>query len=161
MFQRHGGDVTPGAFVGLRIDVDKGGGSRAQASDYGCFAGEDGSVSTVRGMVRVALQLVDRAVCSTGETAAINTWSAELRIDKATLGGWDHLVQLHAGHYWNAFQGDDYLWPYASRIWNSPATWAEAALGIQPALTAIDPFTATVGSPSLTLNIEGSGFVEC
>jgi hypothetical protein len=91
----------------------------------------------------------------------LTTWSAELRIDKNVLGGWDHLVGLKAGHYWVTFQGDDYGWPYAPpapAVFNAPNTWARTALGLVPTIGNITPFSATVGSPDLVVTVEGENF---
>ncbi|MEZ4658823.1 MAG: hypothetical protein R2911_14745 [Caldilineaceae bacterium] len=56
---------------------------------------------------------------------------------------------LNFGHYWFNFQGDDYVWPYAS-VYNHPDSWAASALGSQPLITALDPFTATVNSAAFS-----------
>ncbi|MCL4859953.1 MAG: IPT/TIG domain-containing protein, partial [Caldilineaceae bacterium] len=92
-------------------------------------------------------------------SAGESSWSAELRIDKATLGGWDHLLGLSFGHYAVTGEGDDYPWPYTSER-GKPNTWAATALGSQPVITALEPFTATVLGPPFTLTVTGSGFVS-
>ena len=156
------GALAPGAFAGLRIDVDRSRNPQAQASDYGFFAGEDGSVFTYAGDGGGGFTAAGpgglQAQVSIGANTS-NTWSAELRIDKAVIDGWDHLVGLNAGHYAVGAQGDDYQWPYKS-VWNKPNTWATTALGDQPFISAIAPYTATVNSAAFTLSIEGSGFAS-
>ena len=63
------------------------------------------------------------------------------------------------GHYWAAFQGDDYHWPYAS-VWNKPNTWATTALGEQPEIVSLAPALATAGAAAFTLTVNGAGFVN-
>jgi hypothetical protein len=89
----------------------------------------------------------------------VETWSAELRVEAATLGGWEHLLGLSAGHYALAAPADAYPWPFSAES-NRPNTWATTALGDQPQISLIEPFTSTLGSPSFTLIITGSGFVS-
>ncbi len=153
------GATTPGAFVGLRVDVDNSRHALAQSSDFGFFAGEDGDVYTLAGDGSGGFAAAGPGGLQAQIGVQITTWSAELRIAAATLGGWDHLVGLDLGHYWLGFQGDDYLWPYTA-TYNQPNTWATTALGDQPVITVIDPYAATAGEPALVLSIEGSGFVS-
>lgn len=150
---------APGAYAGLRIDVDHSRSAQAQASDYGFFIGEDGSVFTYAGNGAGGFTNPGPGGLQAQVQAGATTWSGELRIDKAVLGDWDHLVGLMAGHYAVGAEGDDYAWPYAA-IMNRPRTWATTTLGEQPVITAIVPYTATAGDPGLSLNIEGSGFAS-
>ena len=87
------------------------------------------------------------------------TWSAELRIDGAVLGGLDHLIGLKLGHYWVEFQGDDYGWPFKA-TYNEPNTWAVAALGDLPTLTWLDPYTSVIAGPPFTLTVEGTSLLS-
>ena len=153
------GATTPGAFVGLRIDGNHSRDPLAQSSDYGFFVGEDGDVSSVAGDGAGGFSAAGPEGVAGQISAGANSWSAELRIDQATLGGWGHLVGLNAGHYWRDFQGDDYLWPYTT-VFNNPSTWATTALGVQPTITALDPLTATVSSSAFTMTVSGSGFIS-
>jgi hypothetical protein len=91
--------------------------------------------------------------------AGPSAWSAELAIDAALLGGWNHLAGLAFGHHAVNAGGDDYAWPYAA-TWTQPDTWATTVLGSQPVITSLDPFTATAGGPAFTLQVEGSGYVS-
>ena len=152
------GASTPGAFAGLRVDVDNSRNPLAQAGDFGFFAGEDGDVVTLAGDGAGGFAGAGPGGLQAQISAQTNTWSAELRVPAATLGGWDQLVGLSLGHYWNSFQGDDYPWPYRA-VWNKPDTWAVTALGDQPVISVIDPSAATVGAPDFVLNVEGAGFV--
>ncbi len=153
------GALAPGAFAGLRVDVNRSRNPLAQASDYGFFAGEDGSVFTYAGDGGGGFADAGPGGLQAQVSIGANTWSAELRIAKTVIDGWDHLVGLNAGHYAVSAQGDDYQWPYKS-VWNKPNTWATTALGDQPFISAIDPYTATVNSAAFTLSIEGSGFAD-
>jgi hypothetical protein len=143
------GAATPGAFAGLRVDVDNSRSALAQAGDIGFFAGEDGDVFTLVGDGAGGFATAGPGGLQAQISSQATTWSAELRIDAARLGGWEQLVGLTAGHYWRNFQGDDFLWPYSSTLWNKPNTWATTALGDQPVLTSIDPYTASVGGAGL------------
>jgi hypothetical protein len=153
------GADAPGAFAGVHADINHSRDALAQPDDAGFFAGEDGDVFTTAGDGAGGFAAPGpgglQAQVSTGATG----WSAELRIDKTVLGGWDHLIGLNFGHYSLNLQGDDYPWPY-STVDNKPDTWASSALGSQPLITALEPFTATVLGPSFTLTVAGSGFVS-
>jgi len=153
------GAALPGTFAGVRADVDNSRDPLAQSTDAGFFVGEDGDVFTLAGDGAGDFAATGPGGLQAQVSAGVNNWSAELRIDKTTLGGWDHLVGLNFGHYWVDFQGDDYLWPYRSE-WNKPNTWATTALGSQPVITALQPFTATVLGPSFPLTVTGSGFIS-
>lgn len=153
------GAELPGAFAGLHVDVDNSRSALAQSDDYAFVVGEDGDVSAYAGDGAGGFG----AAGPEGLAGQIHTdstiWSAELRIDKATFNGWDHLVGLNFGHYSVNAQDDDYTWPYRS-VANQPSSWAASTLGSQPLLTALDPVTATVNSTAFTLNIQGSGFIS-
>lgn len=153
------GALAPGAFAGLRADIDNSRDPLAQATDAGFFVGEDGDVLTTAGDGAGNFASPGPGGLVAQVSAGVGSWSAELRIDKTTLGGWDHLVGLNFGHYWVGSQGDDYLWPYRSE-WNKPNTWATTALGSQPVITALSPFTATVLAPPFTMTVTGSSFIS-
>ncbi|MEZ4615046.1 MAG: IPT/TIG domain-containing protein [Caldilineaceae bacterium] len=153
------GASVPGAFVGLRVDVNNSRDNQAQSADYGFFVGEDGDVTTVAGDGAGGFDATGPGGLAGQVSTSPHSWNAELRIDQATLGGWDHLVGLNAGHYWLAFQGDDYSWPYVTTF-NNPSTWSPAALGVQPTITLLDPLTATVASSAFTMTVTGSGFIS-
>ena len=153
------GAIDPGAFVGLRVDVNHSRDGQAQSDDYGFFVGEDGDVQTVAGDGAGGFSAAGPGGLIGQVSAGATVWNAELRIDKATLGGWDHLVGLNAGHYWVTSQGDDYTWPYVT-IFNNPTTWATTALGVQPTITTLDPLTTTVASSAFTMTVAGSSFIS-
>ncbi len=151
------GALGSNAYAGVRIDVDHSRSAQAQTSDYGFFIGEDGSVFSHAGNGAGGFTEPGPGGLQAQVSTGANTWSGEIRIDKAVLGGWDHLVGLTAGHYAVAAQGDDYAWPFTA-LMARPRTWATTALGDQPSISAIAPYTATVGGPAFSLSIEGSGF---
>lgn len=153
------GATTPGAFVGIRIDSNNSRDAAAQGDDYAFLVGEDGDVNTLQGDDAGNFATPGPGGLQAQVSAGAGLWSAELRIDKTVIGGWDHVIGLNLGHYRVGFQGDDYLWPFAS-IWNNPSAWATAALGSQPLLTALDPYIATVGAPAFTLTVTGSNFIS-
>ncbi|HXF63061.1 MAG TPA: IPT/TIG domain-containing protein, partial [Caldilineaceae bacterium] len=153
------GADAPGAFAGVRADVNNSRDPLAQTTDVGFFAGEDGDVLTRTGDGAGGFDSAGPGGLQAQVSVNAGLWSAELRIDKAALGGWDHLVGLNVGHYSVAQQGDDYPWPFRAEP-AKPNTWGTAALGIQPVITALEPFTATALGPSFTMTVTGSGFVS-
>ncbi|NJN18341.1 MAG: hypothetical protein HC822_19835 [Oscillochloris sp.] len=159
MLQRTpGGAPGQTAFVGLRTDSDNSRETLAQSDDSGFFVGEDGAVFSRAGNGAGGFD----APGPDGIQAQVATntagWSAELRIERTVLGGWDHLLGLSAGHYGLTEAPDGFAWPYAAEVAN-PASWAETALGIQPLISALDPHSAELNSAGVTLTIQGSGFV--
>ncbi len=153
------GTAIPGAFVGLGADMNNSRDLLAQATDVGYFVGEDGDVFTQVGDGAGSFVTPGPAGLQGQISTGTDTWSAELRIAKSALGDWDHLIGLSAGHYAVGAPGDDYLWPHTA-AWNQPITWAETALGSQPVLTAIVPYSAPVLSASFPMTVEGSGFIS-
>ena len=153
------GAESPGSSVGLRVDVDNSRSAQVQTSDYAFTVGEDGDVVTLSGDGSGGFTNVGPGGLLGQISSGADWWSAELRIDKANFNGWDHLVGLKLGHYWLESVDDDYVWPYLA-IDGQPNTWAATALGSQPLITALDPYTATVNSAAFTLAVEGSGFVS-
>ena len=151
------GASDPGALVGVRVDVNNSRDTNAQSDDAGFFVGEDGDVFTASGDGAGGFAGSGPGGLTGQVSAQSERWSAELRIDAAVLGGWDHMAGLQLGHYGVDFQGDDYGWP-ATAVWNRPDTWALTALGGLPTLTNMDPYTATVGAPAQTLTLTGDGF---
>jgi hypothetical protein len=153
------GATVPGAFAGVRIDVNHSRDAVAQPDDYGFMVGEDGDVNTLAGDGAGSFTPSGVGGLQAQVSAGAGVWSAELRIDQALIGGWDHPVGLSLGHYWAGFQGDDYPWP-ATAVWNNPSTWGTTALGSQPVITTLDPFTATIGAPTFALTVTGSSFIS-
>ncbi|MBW7881305.1 MAG: IPT/TIG domain-containing protein [Caldilineaceae bacterium] len=153
------GAPNPGSYAGVRVDIDHSRDSQVQVSDAGFFAGEDGDVFTMKGDGAGNLVAPGPGGLQAQVGVSGSSWSAELRIDKGALNGWDHLVGLSVGHHAVATQGDDYPWPYRAG-WGQPNTWGAAALGAQPLIRAMDPFSATVSGPAFTLAIEGSGLIS-
>jgi len=127
------GAETPGAFAGLRFDVDYSRDTLAQPTDYAFFVGEDGGYFTYAGDGTGGFAAAGPGGLQAAVSASTYTWSAELRIGADVLGGWDHVVGMNAGHYWVSYQGNDYVWPYASS-WNQPNTWATTMLGQGPTI---------------------------
>jgi hypothetical protein len=146
------------ANVALYADIDNSRDPLAQPTDAGFFAGENGDVSTAQGdnggFIAPGPEGFQAQV-----SAGASSWSAELRIDKAALGGWEHLVGLSFAHHWAAQPDEAYPWPYTA-AYGRPTTWSTAALGMQPVIAALEPFTATMLGPSFTLTVAGSGFVS-
>lgn len=153
------GGVTPSDFAGLRIDVNNSRDALAQASDFGIFAGENGDLFIRSGNGNGGFADNGPAIAQAQIAQNANSWNAELQIEAAALGGWQHLAGLAAGHYHVANPNDDYLWPYAAAA-NKPNSWATSAFGDVAMMTSLEPAIATVGSAAFTLAIEGSGFIS-
>jgi hypothetical protein len=153
------GPLDSTAFAGVRADIDNSRDPLAQPTDAGFFAGEDGAVFTQAGDGAGDFVTPGPGGLQAQVSADATSWNAELRIDRATLGGWDHLLGLSFGHYEASGAGDEYAWPYASAR-NQPNTWATTALGSQPVITALAPFSAPMLGSSFTLTVTGSGFIS-
>lgn len=153
------GGVNPSAFAGLRIDVNNSRDGVAQPSDFGIFAGENGDLFTRIGDGSGGFTANGPAMAQSQIAQSATGWNAELQIDAAALGGWQHLASIAAGHYGVANATDEYQWPYAA-VTNQPNTWAVSAFGDVALLTSLEPVSATVGSAAFTLAIEGSGFIS-
>ena len=153
------GTVSPGTFAGVRIDVDHSRDALAQTADYGFFVGQDGGVSTAAGDGSGGFANPGPGGLQARVIAAGSLWSAELRIDAASLGGLNHVVGLSAGQYQVSAANDDYPWPYAS-LSNSPKTWATTALATLPAILQLKPGGATAGDLGVTLVISGQNFIS-
>ncbi len=153
------GTIAPGAFVGVRIDVDHSRDHFAQASDYSFLVGEDGGVLTMAGNGAGGFANPGPGGLLARISAVGSGWSAELRIDATKIGGLDHIIGLSAGHYSVNASGDDYVWPYNS-VGNQPETWASTALAALPQIVQLNPHSATVGDLGFTLVISGQDFLD-
>lgn len=157
------GDEDPIPVAALRFDVNHDGVDPAQAGDFLFTVGEDGGVSALAGDGAGAFDdpgpagFAAQISTDINESGPATTWSAELRIDLATLGGPNHLVGLAAGHYSLNEAGNNFVWPYAAQP-VTPSTWGATALGSQPIVMGIEPYSATVGSPAIELRIDGDHF---
>ncbi len=151
------GAALPGALAGLRLDVNHSADALAQSGDYGFLVGEDGDVVTFAGNGAGGFAAPGPGGLTAQVSFQASRWTAELRIEAAVLGGWDHLVGLALGHYARNYAGDDSPWPFAAQG-NKPDSWATTALGNQPVLALLDPSTASAGGAGFTLTLLGSGF---
>ncbi|MCO6451900.1 MAG: fibronectin type III domain-containing protein [Caldilineales bacterium] len=149
----------PGAIAGLRVDVDNSRDSLAQSTDYGFFVGENGDVITVSGNGGGGFTNPGPGGLQAQVSSNDGGWSAELRIEDSSLGGQNHMVGLALGHYGLTAPGDDYRWPYKA-VNNQPSSWAMTALGVLPTLTSLEPYTATVNSPAISLELMGGNFTD-
>ncbi len=151
------GPVT--GFTGVRVDVDNNRSSLAESSDYGFFVAEDGTPFTYAGNGVGGMSSSGPGGLLAQVSASGELWTAELQIEAGVIGGWNHLAGIGLGHYWVAYQGNDYHWPYAL-IWNAPNTWAETALGNLPDAASLLPASAMVGGLAFTLAVEGNSFAN-
>ncbi|MCE7983313.1 MAG: hypothetical protein DYG89_19235 [Caldilinea sp. CFX5] len=163
---------APTMTLTLRFDVDNSGGNAVQAGDLGFGVDQEGvpyQLTAANGTLQVTLapQLGYSAVV--GRNA--NGWSAELALDEALLGGWNHGVRILFSHTGvdallaagaTAANG---LWPETGNR-TQPATWAAAYLGT-PAAPANQAPTANAGADlyenvavTKTIGLDGSGSVD-
>ncbi|MFN8474922.1 MAG: hypothetical protein U0822_22230 [Anaerolineae bacterium] len=105
--------------VALQADVHYQRGNGVPPDHYSLAVGEDGTPSA------------DPANGEAQVIVSATTWDAEMRIPAAGLGGWNHLVGLHLGHYWVGAVGDDYYWPYHA-AYDRPSAWATTLIGELP-----------------------------
>lgn len=148
-----------GSRVELSVDADASQDALAKALDLRFVAAEDGSALVQSGDGGGGFVAASPAGLSARIGAAGEGWTAEMRIDKARLGGWDHLAGLAFGHRSVVVADDSYPWPYLAEP-GEPRTWAESSLGDQPWLVSLDPPAATEGDAPFALAIEGRGFIS-
>lgn len=152
------GPTDSTAFAALRIDVDHSREAQAQATDYTFAVGEDGGVASTAGDGAGNFSGNGPSGLQGQINAGATTWEAELRIPVAAVGGWDHTVGLAVEH--GAINNTAYRWPWAATA-GQPNTWATTTLGnALPQLTALTPFTATVGDGPITLTVDGFNFAS-
>jgi hypothetical protein len=151
------GAEAPGALAGVRLDPNNSRNALAQADDYAFLVGEDGDVLMQAGDGAGGFVTAGPAGLQAQVSASATSWSAELRIDKTLLGGWDHLAGISLGHYSLSAANDSYTWPYSASA-NAPATWAATAFGMQPTISALDPASAIVNTAAFTMTVHGSNF---
>jgi hypothetical protein len=153
------GATVQGSQVGVRGDLNNSRDPLAQAGDVGFFVGEDGAVFTQIGDGSGGFTPGGPGGLAGQVAAGESTWSAELRINRATLGDWGQRIGLSFEHTRVAAGTDAYRWPYSAAA-NRPNSWAETLLGDQPVISAIEPFSLPAGSPAQSVAISGSGFTE-
>ena len=124
--------LNPRQFIAVCADANHSGDMALQADDWRFQVYLDGTVQTLHGdgstFVAEAAPVGLQARVSTAAT----TWTAELSIDLARLGGWNGQTNgLSIGHYHRNYSGDDTLWPLGG-IWNVPGTWGACVLGPNP-----------------------------
>lgn len=144
--------TSPHALAVLRLDANYSRESQVQPGDYIFALGEDGVLTTYSG-ASVVTGLGAEGGLSAGDT----DWGAEIRIPVQLIGGWNKVVGLAVESAWINAVGNDYAWPHAT-VWNNPTTWAAAALGALPQMTALEPASVGVGAGDTVVTIRGSGF---
>ena len=121
--QRGNGSI---ASAGLLVDANNSRDPVAQSNDYGFGVGEDGTPFTSAGDGQGGFIAGPGGVRARISEDNVS-WSAELVISGALLGGWNHAAGLDffipPGAPNNGSQ-----WPYAAQR-TQPQTWAQAFLG--------------------------------
>ena len=152
------GAVSPGALAALFVDPDFSRGAAAQATDYAFVAGENGTFYTMKGSGTGLWSLPPGPGGLQAQVAKLGArWSAELRIEKTVLGGWDKPIGLSVAHLFVTNPTDTYAWPHISFI-TVPDTWGLTALGTLPHLESLTPSEVMSGGAGFTLAVHGSGF---
>lgn len=132
------------ATVGLRVDRRADRGIPAQPADLpGFFVDEYGIPSERLGDDLAAAESGFVAVISRGESS----WSAELRIPDALLGGWDRPSPLSLVHANPTDPAKDQAWPPGA-LGAQPESWAPASLGPPPARANRPPVAIARGPAS-------------
>jgi hypothetical protein len=153
---KRGGGSTPSAV--LRADPNNSHDATPQPDDYEFRLTDEGSTTSLKGDGDVFVAGGPGGV--DGRVSADAThWNAEMQIDAAVLGGWEHAIGIQVGHRSVTTPGDDAHWPYLSAATN-PSTWAATALGVLPQITSVEPLSATLNGPEFTLTISGTNFVD-
>jgi hypothetical protein len=148
--------ASAGTIAALHIDVNRSQDTQIQAGDLTISLGENGALELDTGTGASAPAASDAG----GQVSADgDTWAAELRIDAALLGGWDHSIGLSAEQINVDTTGDSYSWPLGS-LSSSPSTWATAALGTLAQVDQITPNSAPAGAGDTPITIVGNGFAS-
>ncbi len=153
------GVPSTGSLVTMLVDADNSRAPLALPADLRFVAAEDGSVFSQTGDGAGGFSSPGPRGLAAQLGTSTRGWAVELRIDKALLGGWDHLAGLAFGHTAVASANDSHYWPYGAEM-GTPASWAASSLGAQPWLAWLDPTSATVGDAPFTLAIAGTGFIS-
>lgn len=112
---------SAGAVVGgvvVRLDPDLNRGDSLAVDDRELRLGEDGLPATRRG-AGASWETITSGGFAGQVSADGQSWSAELRIDAATVGGWVRLIGLAIVH--ETGDGAAHAWPYAARRPARPA----------------------------------------
>ncbi len=152
--------------AGIRIDTTADGGATPQSDDYAFMvdsigtpadSGGDGSTFTLDNAPGgYAARMIND---NSGQ------WSAEMRIEAATLGGWDNEMNMMVEHTYTTITLNPigsstslFAWPYAAES-NTPDTWGATAMGSVPQVAGVSPTQGTAGMP-LALVVDGANFVD-
>lgn len=118
--------------VGIRIDPNASMDPNAQPDDRGFFVDEEGLTYQAVGNGS-AMPFTDQPVTGFDAVVSItgSRWSAEMKIDKSLIGGWDHLAGMMIDHRPVSGSASHHVWPPAAQG-NNPSSWAEMYFGIPP-----------------------------
>jgi hypothetical protein len=144
-----------GDFAGLQVDVDNSQETAVQLGDLGFFVKLDGTPRAMEGDGSnwALIQPTGMEAHISGDSSG---WSAELRIDASTLGGWNRRVAMGIGHYGS---GVNAVWPHSAAL-EQPQSWAQTnlVLGETLELRAMSPVSTTMLSSVLALTVTGANF---
>jgi hypothetical protein len=120
---------TPSDYAGIRLHTVASDAGRLTEGDLGFFVLVNGTGMTARGTAAGDWSF-DPSPRGLAAAAATNdrSWSAELRIDIARLGGWDRQILIQVAQY--AADGDraEGAWPKGSEA-QTPQSWGAVILG--------------------------------
>lgn len=144
----------------LRLDADHSRHDLAQTDDFVFSVSEDGTPEILVGDLAGGLQDQGAEGMVARVSASEGAWQAEVRLPLDFFQGWNHVVGLALAHEMPG--AGDHLWPNRADEGGlvAPSSWATAALGNRPLLSAATPEAAQAGDPGFTLTLSGQGFVE-
>ncbi|MCB2153972.1 hypothetical protein KQI84_03745 [bacterium] len=116
-----------GRLIAILLDLDNSGGPEVTGSDIAFGVSDDSETVTLvpNGSGAFTFDFESRPGFQVAAIRDGESWGAELCIDDANLGGWNHEVGIQIGQY---FYGLDYLWPGASDA-GIPDSWTKAWFG--------------------------------
>jgi hypothetical protein len=148
------------AHFAVRVDTAGDRAKQAASDDFGFLVDEDGITSEeVAQAGAMVVTLKPRVGYSAVVNRGLNAWSAELKIDEALIGGWNHIAGLM---FEAAGPSIFHRWPSSSLV-DSPLSWAPGAFGQIASPTNRAP-VAVAGGPQqlnpvapMQVTLDGSG----
>jgi hypothetical protein len=148
------------SIAGLLVDGNYSRGSLPQANqDYAFLISEDGAPSSKAWDGVDGFHNPGPSGYAAVTSGNAGVWSAEMRIDSAALGGWDHLAGFAFIHYSLYPDNLNYMhaWPQYTDF-GRPNTWGKTALGKQPVIETLTPATQDVTGNGLIFGLTGQNF---
>lgn len=154
----YGGPQSP-TTVGVRVDVDASGGTVPLPGDLGFYVDQEGIPAQLVGNgTTMPPTLEPRLGYVTAVARGPGSWCAELCIDEALLGGWNHPARLllHCERPGGETDGN---WPPPGHP-NAPQTWASAYLGTPAPLTNRPPVALAGPDQRVPVALPGTVYLD-